>query len=78
MSKALRREGDPDGPPEVGYDEKKHRYYHLNAKGEPVFHGVPEGHHFRGGALVPQDKDAATVTPDEAAGLPGGGENVNG
>lgn len=55
----LRRDGDPAGEAEVGYDPQKPAYYHVNGDGSIAYHGVPEGFHFAAGVLVPKTGDDA-------------------
>lgn len=53
----MKREGDPDGVdyPTVSFDPAKRCQFHLNALGERVNHGVPEGFHFDPhGKLIPK------------------------
>lgn len=42
----LRREGDPEGSAEVGFDKQRKQNYHLTYLGKPEYHGVPVGFHF--------------------------------
>ena len=55
----VRREGDPEGSPSVHFDAEKRCMYHLNAAGDPVYHGVPAGFEFNDeGALRPVKQEA--------------------
>lgn len=48
-----RREGLETGPPQVRFDPERRANYHLDARGERVWHGIPEGFEFNAdGVLV--------------------------
>jgi hypothetical protein len=69
----LRREGDPEGYPEVGHDKKRHQNFTVRRDGSICWHDVPAGFGFRDGILTAKDDAPAQVsgTPERPASIPG-------
>ena len=63
---SLRRHDDPDGPPEVGHDKRRHRNYTVRKDGSLAYDDVAETSQVRGGEVI-QQEDAE---PEQVRHLP--------
>lgn len=73
------KEGSPQGGPSVRFDPIRKQNFHLNLKGEAVFHEKPDGYKFDdAGVLSPmrntEEGESAAVAVDPHAGAPVEGE----
>jgi hypothetical protein len=69
------RDGSTEGPATVRFDSVRKQNFHLNGKGEAVFHEKPDGYRFDDdGVLRPmkgtEEGESAAVIVDPHAGMP--------